>query len=176
VARNEITRVATRLEHRAQPADDEDVQADDRRGQRAVDQRAVEQEIHVPQAVAQDGHGDGQRDTQEADRADGRADRLQQSRGVAGCLERRNGRAGKRQCPWPEHRHRGAEDDPLDLLALGRAGDAHVAVELGGHAQDEDAGQQQETKRHGPGRGGAAQGAAGNQQGEQQPRRPDQDR
>jgi hypothetical protein len=52
-------KVALRLEHRAQVADHEHVDADDDGGQSAIDQGAVYEEVYVVEAVAQDRDADG---------------------------------------------------------------------------------------------------------------------
>ncbi len=53
--------VSTRAERGSQVADHEDIDADDERGEQTVDQRAVDDDINVPQPVAQDGDADRDR-------------------------------------------------------------------------------------------------------------------
>jgi len=128
-----------RPEERAEPADNQRVQADHAGGERAVDQRTPDQDVDVEEAVAQDRDADRDRDEQEGD-ADGRATEF-----VGECAtefvgerarpaQRREERVQQQDDQQGADRRRHPEDDPLGLLALERPRDAAVAVDLGGVA------------------------------------------
>ena len=59
--------VHARLEERAGPTDDQRIEADDDGGERAIDQRAIDDEVNVVEAILQDGEPSSEREKGERD-------------------------------------------------------------------------------------------------------------
>ena len=127
VASREMTRLASSLQERAQRDDHQDIEADDTQGECAVDQRAVDDEVYVPQFVAQDREANGQWDEKKADGRDSATDESIQ------CVL-----LGKRwEDQWKEmvddidkNRSCQAEHEPFGLLALLSTGYLAIPVDL----------------------------------------------
>ncbi len=114
-------------EQHAEVAYYQHVKSYDAGGQCTVDEGAVDDEVYVEQAVAQDRNADGERDEQQ-DYAGGRREYQAGKRS-----ERTGRREDLRREEHAENRYddrRHGEDDPLRLLTLREAGRASVAVDL----------------------------------------------
>jgi hypothetical protein len=105
------------------------VDADHDRGQDAVDQRPVDDQVDVPHAVAQDGHGDRGRE----------GDERQRVHDVAVAA------GGERTGEERQHRER-PETHPLELVALAVAG-AAIPQHERGHRQGDRRSNQQRRDR-----------------------------
>ncbi len=66
--------ISLHLDERPQADDDQYIQSDDAQGECAVHQRAIDDEIDVPQAIAQNGNPNGQRDEHEEELPDRRVE------------------------------------------------------------------------------------------------------
>ncbi len=113
--------------HERLQADHESCVDDDQRcGQRAIDDRALDDEVNVPQPRTEDGDADTEGEEQKGQGREGVSCQLVEAVG-------RKQRSTKERDKEQQQGTDQAEDDPLGLLTLRRTGDTSIAIDLDGN-------------------------------------------
>ena len=132
-----------RAEAPLQRRDADEVHGEQRAGERAIDQRSIDDRVHFPQPVAQqrEGEGDGNHHHRQVEGGD--ADQRVEDAGDARRAQRRDEDRRQLEQDDAADGDGDAEHVPFDLLALRRVGEASVALDLGDAAGDEAADREQ---------------------------------
>ncbi|TME01962.1 MAG: hypothetical protein E6I80_20955 [Chloroflexi bacterium] len=118
------------LDERTQANDDQHIQSDDAQGERTIHQRAIDDEIDIPQAIAQNGNPNGQRNEHEEEFPDRR---VQEPIGRRGGSERRKQPLQTKVGDVNQQSEGEPKDQPFALLSLHVIRDERVAIELDAH-------------------------------------------
>ena len=148
------------LDERPQADDDQHVQSDDAQGKRSIHQRALDENVDIPQSIAQDCDADEEweKEEQEVRRKE---TQCIAKRAEMYMKETRQQAIDQSEIePVAANAQDEAENDPLGLLALHRSGHAPVAIDLQGNLAGNQA-KKEDREERGAGGVGAAIGDGG---------------